>query len=127
MSTQSVELLDLDQIDRAELAELDEAAGAVQLRDLVVDKAGHGELVTGAVLITIVSLHALHVLATFLARRTAHEDVVIDSIVRDSVGREERTVIRWTKRDSQAAEPDQIAALAHMLKVDLSALRDRDP
>ncbi len=65
MAASIIRISDLDQEDRAELSELD-TSGAVSFEDPEVDRFGHGELVTGAVLITLATVSALQTLAAWL-------------------------------------------------------------
>jgi hypothetical protein len=95
--------------------------GVVEITEPVVDPSGHGEFLTAGVVIGL-SLAGLKALSAWLNKRRTEETFTITGDIRKQDGSEQNITISWTRKDSEAAEPEQLKALAKLLDVDLSAL-----
>jgi hypothetical protein len=101
--------------------EKDAKPGVVEIKDLSVDPNEHADFVTGAVVVWL-TVQGLKVLSSWLNKHSKKRTVTITGTVQSPDGTKRTTTVKWTSKESEAAEQEQLEALAKQLDVDFSTL-----
>lgn len=108
-------------VDRFEFEPLAEP-GLIEITEPTVDENEYGEFLTGAVVIWL-SAKGIKALATWLNKRRSEEKLTVTATLRKPGGEEQEITINWSRKDSEAATPEQLKTLGELFGIDLDSLK----